>query len=205
MITLLDMQLSDTTKEILFLLLAMFIGALASIGALLFRGAIEFGQWLLWPPGLNFLGQVQQAPWWLKLGLPVLGGLAVGPLVTYYVPEVRGPGVPEVIEAAALHQGYIRPQVTVLKPVCTAIIIATGGSVGREGPAVHIGSAIGSLPGRILSMPIIKGYLKTRCLGKIFEETFPKRIPSLLAQLRCLLPAALFTRLKSFHNRLIRF
>jgi chloride channel protein, CIC family len=147
------MQLSDTTKEILFLLLAMFIGALASIGALLFRGAIEFGQWLLWPPGLNFLEQVQQAPWWLKLGLPVLGGLAVGPLVTYYVPEVRGPGVPEVIEAAALHQGYIRPQVTVLKPLCTAIIIATGGSVGREGPAVHIGSAIGSNLAQLFKLP----------------------------------------------------
>jgi chloride channel protein, CIC family len=171
------MQLSNTTKEILFLLFAMFIGALASVGALLFRGAIEVGQWLLWPPGQTFLAQVEQAPWWLKLGLPILGGLALGPVVTWYVPELRGPGVPQVIEAAALRDGYIRPQVTILKPLFTALIIATGGSVGREGPAVHIGSAIGSNLAQALELPSEKKRICLACgaaagIASLFNAPF---------------------------------
>ncbi len=138
------MRLSKPTQEILFLCFALLIGCLAAGGALAFRGLIEVGQWLLWPYGSDFLKKVMAAPWWLKLLLPTLGGLIIGPIVVYVAPEVRGPGVPEVIEAAALRDGYIAPPVTILKPLATGLIISTGGSVGREGPLVHIGSAIGS-------------------------------------------------------------
>jgi chloride channel protein, CIC family len=171
------MQLSDTTKEILFFLLAILIGALASIGALLFRAAIEFGQWLLWPSGTTFLDQVLQAPAWLKVALPILGGLILGPIVTYWIPELRGPGVPQVIEAAALREGYIRPQVTVLKPLATALIISTGGSVGREGPAVHIGSAIGSNLAQALKLSTEKKRICLACgaaagIASLFNAPF---------------------------------
>jgi len=138
------MRLPKPTQEILFLCFSLLIGCLAAVGALAFRGLIEVGQWLLWPHGAHFLNKVMQAPWYWKLLLPTLGGLAIGPIIVYVAPEVRGPGVPEVIEAAALRDGYIAPRVTILKPLCTGLIISTGGSVGREGPLVHIGSAIGS-------------------------------------------------------------
>ena len=138
------MRLSETTQEILFLLFCLLIGCLAAGGALLFRAMIEVGQWLLWPQGSTFFQKVLQAPWWWKILLPTLAGLAIGPIIVYLAPQVRGPGVPEVIEAAALRDGCIAPRVTILKPLCTALIISAGGSVGREGPVVHIGSALGS-------------------------------------------------------------
>lgn len=138
------MRLSDTTQEILFLLFSLLIGCLAAGGALAFRALIEVGQWFLWPHGFNFLQKVLVAPWWWKLLLPTLAGLAIGPVIVYLAPQVRGPGVPEVIEAAALRDGYIAPRITLLKPLCTALVISCGGSVGREGPVVHIGSALGS-------------------------------------------------------------
>jgi len=136
------MQLSDTTQEILFLFFCLLIGCLAAAGALAFRSLIVVGQWFLWPHGFNFLQRVVIAPWWWKLLLPTLAGLAIGPVVAYWAPQVRGPGVPEVmrgpgvpevIEAAALRDGYIAPRVTFLKPLCTALVISAGGSVGREG------------------------------------------------------------------------
>jgi CIC family chloride channel protein len=136
------MRFTETTQEIFFLLFCLLIGCLAAGGALLFRGLIELGQWLLWPPGSNFLQKVMEAPWWLKLLLPTLAGLAIGPVIVYLAPQVRGPGVPEVIEAAALREGYIAPRVSILKPLCTALVISAGGSVGREGPVVHIGSTL---------------------------------------------------------------
>ncbi|RKY17630.1 MAG: chloride channel protein, partial [Planctomycetota bacterium] len=67
-------------------------------------------------------------------------------------PEAKGHGVPEVIEAVALHNGRIRPRVVVAKALASSVCIASGGSVGREGPIVQIGSAIGSSVGQVLGM-----------------------------------------------------
>ncbi len=86
-------NLGDKTQEILFLILAMFIGILAGVGALSFLAFIALGQWAVWPEGKHFLEQVSQAPWWFTLLIPVLGGLAIGPIIAFWGPEVRGPGV----------------------------------------------------------------------------------------------------------------
>lgn len=138
------MELKDKTRDLLFLGVSLVIGILAGMGAIGFRAGVEVGQWLLWPAGGNFLEKVSQAPWWLKLLIPTLGGLAIGPVIAFWAPEVRGPGVPEVIEAVALQGGAIRTRVAVFRPLCSGLIIAAGGSVGREGPVVQIGSSIGS-------------------------------------------------------------
>jgi H+/Cl- antiporter ClcA len=71
-------------------------------------------------------------------------GLLIGPIITFWAPEVRGPGVPEVMEALALRGGRIRHRVTLIKTFVTAGLISAGASVGREGPVVQIGSSIGS-------------------------------------------------------------
>ena len=145
-------RLSDTTQDILALFFAILIGALAGLGALAFRGYIAVGQWFLWPSGRQFLDQVERSPWWLLLFLPAAGGLAVGLVIFYMARELRGPGVPEVMEAVALRDGYIAPRIVLLKPLCTGTIIATGGSVGREGPVVQIGSAIGSTLAQVFNL-----------------------------------------------------
>jgi chloride channel protein, CIC family len=142
------MRLSRPSREALFLLFAILAGALSGIGALAFLSLIAAGQWAFWPAGDNFLIQVSLAPAWLKILIPVLGGLALGPLIAFWVPEIRGPGVSEVIEAAALEDSRIPPKVTILKSWCTALTIATGGSVGQEGPVSAIGAALGSGLGR---------------------------------------------------------
>jgi CIC family chloride channel protein len=102
------MNLSNPTKEFLFLLLAMLIGALAGVGTLGFLALIAVEQWGFWPGHGHFLNQVLAAPWWLKILIPTLGGLVVGPVIAFWAQEARGPGVPEVIESAALREGRIR-------------------------------------------------------------------------------------------------
>ena len=74
----------------------------------------------------------------------------VGPLVYFGAREAKGHGVPEVMEAVALRNGFIRKRIVVIKSLASAISISTGGSVGREGPIVQIGSAIGSSIGQLL-------------------------------------------------------
>jgi CIC family chloride channel protein len=131
--------------SILPLLLALAIGGLAGLGAVFFRWLIGAETGLFWPAdGGGFLARYQAAEPWLRFLVPILAGLAMGPLLVWFAPEIRGPGVPEVMAALALRDGIIRHRVTLAKSFATATFIAAGGSVGREGPIVQIGSSIGS-------------------------------------------------------------
>jgi CIC family chloride channel protein len=73
-------------------------------------------------------------------------------LVYFFAREAKGHGVPEVMEAIALKGGRIRPRVAVIKSLASALSIGSGGSVGREGPIVQIGSALGSSLGQMLNL-----------------------------------------------------
>jgi CIC family chloride channel protein len=134
------------------LLLALVIGALSGLGVVVFRWLIFTGQEVLWPAGNNFVEQLQHAEWWWKILIPAGMGLLIGPAITFWAPEVRGPGVPEVMEALALRGGRIRHRVTLIKAFVTAGLISAGASVGREGPVVQIGSSIGSSLTQILNL-----------------------------------------------------
>ncbi len=80
-------------------------------------------------------------------------GLLYGPLIQLFAREARGHGVPEVMLAVAERGGRIRPQVAVVKSLASALCIGGGGSVGREGPIVQIGSALGSTLGQVTRVP----------------------------------------------------
>ena len=67
-------------------------------------------------------------------------------------PEAQGHGVPEVITAVARHDGVIRPRIAVVKALASGVTIGAGGSAGREGPIVQIGSALGSAAGQWLRL-----------------------------------------------------
>jgi CIC family chloride channel protein len=182
------MNLSNQAKEFLFLLLAILIGALAGVGTLGFLALIEVGQWSFWPGAGHFMTRVTAAPWWLKILIPTLGGLAVGPVIAFWAPEARGPGVPEVIESAALREGHILPKSALLKAWCTSLIIATGGSVGREGPAVGIGAAIGSYLTRLFSFSTGKGRICLACgVAAGFAATFNTPISGALFTIEVIL------------------
>ncbi|GAB2758286.1 chloride channel protein [Sinomonas soli] len=80
---------------------------------------------------------------------PAVGGLVYGPLVHLFAREARGHGVPEVMYAVARKGGRIKGRVAVVKALASALTIGSGGSVGREGPIVQIGSALGSRLGTL--------------------------------------------------------
>ncbi len=90
---------------------------------------------------------------WFVVLVPMIGGFIYGPLVSRFAPEARGHGVPEVMFSVQRLGGRMRPQVPAVKSVASAICIGSGGSVGREGPIVQIGSAMGSVLGQLLRLP----------------------------------------------------
>jgi CIC family chloride channel protein len=86
------------------------------------------------------------------LFVPIIGGLLVGLMVHFFAREAKGHGVPEVMFAVTEKKGVIRPRIVIFKALASAICIGSGGSVGREGPIVQIGSAWGSTFGRLLKI-----------------------------------------------------
>lgn len=131
---------------------ALCVGVLAGLGAVGFRMLIHALQELFWGADPLTLADIRaHSAAWIILA-PAAGGLIVGPLVYFFAREAKGHGVPEVMEAVALNSGAIRPRVVVVKSLASAISIASGGSVGREGPIVQIGSALGSTFGQWLKV-----------------------------------------------------
>ena len=99
------------------------------------------------PPGMPRTPTCPGSGRWFVVLAPVVAGLLYGPLVHFFAREARGHGVPEVMFAVARRGGRIAPQVAAVKALASALCIGGGGSVGREGPIVQIGSALGSTLG----------------------------------------------------------
>ena len=142
-------------QQILNLLLAIGIGALSGWGAVLFHHVLQASQFAFYQNSDDILTFHQTiAPWKLAL-LPALGGLLVGGLVRFGAREAKGHGVPEVMAALALKGGRIRKRVALIKIMASAICIGSGGSSGREGPMVQIGSSIGSSVGQMAGVTVM--------------------------------------------------
>jgi CIC family chloride channel protein len=140
------------------LLMSLVVGAGAGLGAAGFRDLIYAITWLF--TGRRTFGQQGHAeslhlPFlgsWFVLVVPVVAGAIYGPLIQRFAREARGHGVPEVMLSVAENGGRIRPQVTVVKALASALCIGGGGSVGRVGPIVQIGSAFASTLGQLVRM-----------------------------------------------------
>jgi CIC family chloride channel protein len=143
----------------LFFAWSVVIGGVGALGAVAFRGLIALIHNLL------FLGQwsvvydanhhTPPSPWGAFVILVPVGGAAgVTFLVRHFAPEAKGHGVPEVIDAIYYRKGVIRPIVALIKSLASALSIGSGGSVGREGPIIQIGSSFGSTLGQLLGVPV---------------------------------------------------
>jgi CIC family chloride channel protein len=138
--------------------LALIVGVGAGLGAVVFRELIAFFTLVFTgardyaaTPGAANPALPGLGPWFI-VAVPVLGGLLYGPLIDRFAREARGHGVPEVMFAVTAQGGRIRPRVAVVKSIASALCLGAGGSVGREGPIVQIGSALGSSIGQRLRL-----------------------------------------------------
>jgi CIC family chloride channel protein len=144
-------QRSETVAPVA---LAVTVGALAAVGAIILRLLIRLVQWVFFdwagsiagsyaPPGLD------RVHYFLA---PAVGMVLVSWMVRRWAPEAQGHGVPEVQYAVRMFGGKIRARVAAIKALASALSIGSGGSVGREGPIVQIGSSLGSTIGQVAGL-----------------------------------------------------
>jgi CIC family chloride channel protein len=142
--------LSD--EHTVMVLLGIVVGVAGGYGAVGFRYLINFIQSIAYGSSSELLDVVGSIPWHLRILIPAAGGLIVGPIVYFFAREAKGHGVPEVMYAVAMKHGIIRKRIVFIKAFVSAVCIGTGGSVGREGPIVQIGSAVGSALGQLFNV-----------------------------------------------------
>ena len=138
------------TEHTFMVIIAVIIGLLGGFGAVSIQYLIKLFQGIFWGSWELTHAYLDTVPIWLKILAPVSGSAIVGFIVYYFSTEAKGHGVPEVMEAIALRNGRIRPRVVLAKLLASSVYIGAGGSVGREGPVIQIGSAIGSAVGQFL-------------------------------------------------------
>lgn len=138
---------------IALLVIAVLIGMITGALAVAFRYLLLLVTDLFWPDPHALLSIGDTYPAYLIVLTPVIGGLIVGPGISRFSPETRGAGVPEVIEAVVNREGTIHYRTAFFKALFTSLSIGCGASVGREGPVVHIGSAIGSAIAQLIRLP----------------------------------------------------
>jgi len=141
------------------LILAVVVGVLGGLGALLFKKLILIFQGAFWNTPDMASDTLLAVKWYRRLLMPMIGGLIVGPLIYFLAREAKGPGVPEVMIAVIVKNSIIRPIVVLVKILASALSISSGGSVGREGPIVQIGASIASTTGQLLRLSPVQ--LKT--------------------------------------------
>lgn len=136
-------------EQVLLSGLAVVIGIAAAFAAVLFReliGLIQAGfygfEHELVASGVSELSR------WHVLLAPTVGGLLIGLFIRYVMPGGRPQGVADVIEANALRAGRVSGRVGLGAAFVNAASIGAGASVGREGPAVHLGATVASVIGR---------------------------------------------------------
>jgi CIC family chloride channel protein len=140
------------TQDHNLLILAAVIGFLAGVASTIFRWMIESFDTIFSAQGLGLLGiSGSVIPFLLPL-MPMIGGIFIGIICKFYPYAVKENGVHNVMHAVALKGGIIRPRTIASCATTSAITIGSGGSAGREGPTVQIGSAIGSSVGHFFHL-----------------------------------------------------
>jgi CIC family chloride channel protein len=126
--------------------LALVIGIASGVAAVLFGMGIAWIQtWAYGTPDVNRLHSfAENLDWYWVVLIPTIGGVATGLIFHYLTDDGRVRSVADVIEGAALHDSRVEGKEGLASAAASLITLSTGGSTGREGPAVHIAAMISS-------------------------------------------------------------
>lgn len=143
------------SEDVYLMALAAVVGVLGGFGAVGFRYLIELAQSVFYGVSAeqSLPERILLLPWYWKIAIPGIGAALLTPITYFFAREAKGHGVPEVMERVALGGSRLRPRLVIAKALASALCIGSGGSAGREGPIVQIGSTIGSSLGQFLGVP----------------------------------------------------
>ena len=124
-----------------------FAGALSSIA---FRWLAALAHMALTGDAtLRMVETFSHLPMWQRLLTPALGGLIAGFCISFGQRFHRSVATTDYMEAIVLGNGRIPVRLSLIKTASAMFTIASGGSIGREGPLVQLSSLVASITGRL--------------------------------------------------------
>ena len=137
-----------TPSENAFLFLLPVVGVTVGLLCAGMAHVIAFLQKLCWGSGTNLLSAALETPWYLRIIIPLAGGLVVGLIGWIFKVQTRGGGITTVMQALALKGGVLSLRQTAPRDWAAVVTLSTGGSLGREGAMAMLASATSSYLGR---------------------------------------------------------
>ena len=139
---------SRTPSENAFLFLLPVVGVTVGLLCAGTAHVIAFLQKLCWGSGTNLLSAALETPWYLRILIPLGGGLIVGLIGWIFKVQTRGGGITTVMQTLALKGGVMSVRQTAPRDWAAVVTLSTGGSLGREGAMAMLASAVSSHIGR---------------------------------------------------------
>ncbi|QIZ78707.1 chloride channel protein [Ferrimonas lipolytica] len=142
-------RLSSARLSVQLCLLGLLVGVIASGLIIIFQLSVLKLQDLMWLGAEDFT----QLPQWMRVALPISGAAAIAAMIYVSHRHYRRTGIAFVIHRIHKHYGRI-PLGSGFNQFVTAVLaLITGFSVGREGPAVHIGASAATMITKRWSLP----------------------------------------------------
>lgn len=140
-------------EHLLLVVLALVVGCVSGMAVITLREAIDAIEIFWFSITTDMLARYEiEVPAWRLVLAPIVGGLLVGLITWKFMPNGRNQGVADVVEASAMKAGHMSSRVGVVSAINSAISVGSGASVGREGPAVHLGASLAGWIGRRLHL-----------------------------------------------------
>ncbi len=127
---------------------AAVAGVLGALSALAFRSGVDLIHRLLTGNTEGIVDSFRELEWWQRLSVPAVGGLMAGLVLLFGKRLHPGQSSTDYMEAIVIGSGQLPVRASLVKSTAAMFSIASGGSIGREGPMVQLAAVAASWLGR---------------------------------------------------------
>jgi chloride channel protein, CIC family len=144
---------------------AALVGLLGALASVAFRELVRLLELGLTGQSASLVQAAASLPYWHRALVPVVGGVLAGTVLYLAGRAMRSPRAVDYMEAVLVGDGRIGFRSTLVNSLSSLITIASGGSIGREGPMVQLAAMAGSRVGLLAKAPIPRLRLMVACGG----------------------------------------
>jgi CIC family chloride channel protein len=136
----------------LYFVLFVAVGAMGGLAASGFRWLASGFQAVYFAHYGSMIEAAEHLPWYMRIVAPAGGAFLAGLVVQYLLRGARGEGISEIMETVLLKRRNLTVRSAILKPLAALLLMGSGGSVGREGPILSLGGALGTWMAHLLRL-----------------------------------------------------
>lgn len=129
---------------------AGIVGLVGGLCGVAFREALDFLHFIFTNHTGDLAETARDLAGWQRVLVPTLGALGAGLVVYFGMHLARGAPATDFMEAIVVGDGTVRARPTLLRSASSLLTLASGGSIGREGPMVQLAAMSASALGRAL-------------------------------------------------------